>query len=352
MRRLLVDFARVGDLVMVTPILRHLARDGEVELLARAWAAPLLAGQPGLAAVHVLAKPYRGLAGLGRLLFGANHRRIEGALRARGFDELVVFKGEHPAIRAWIESWRGAVPVRTITRKGEGAPRHVVDANLRALESGGFPVADFDPLPRLAVAPAALAAARARLRPLGERVVALQAGSSLTHSWWRKQPNLKGLAAAQWAGLIARLSDARQADAFVLHGSAPEGREAGAIRAALRPDLRARVHDWTGRVPLAELPAVLAASYATISVDTGPAHIAAAVGCPLLVLFGPTDPAVFQPRGAGAVELLLGSAPCQFCHGSRLFKTCRSNVCLNTLSTEVLGAAWDRLQARVAAQIS
>jgi ADP-heptose:LPS heptosyltransferase len=103
------------------------------------------------------------------------------------------------------------------------------------------------------------------------------------------------------------------------------------------------VHDWTGQVPLTQLPAVLAASHATVSVDTGPAHIAAAVGCPLLVFFGPTDPAVFAPRGPGRVEVLLGSAPCQFCHGSKLFKRCRANICLSTMTTETVIAGWQRL---------
>ena len=102
-------------------------------------------------------------------------------------------------------------------------------------------------------------------------------------------------------------------------------------------------------MPLGELRAVLAASHAVLSVDTGPAHIAAAVGTPLLVVFGPTDPAVFQPRGPGVVELLLGKAPCQFCHETPVFKTCRANICLSTLSVGQLVEAYGRLMARAEA---
>lgn len=342
MRRLLVFFARVGDLVMFTPVIRQLARDGELDLLVRPWGRPLLDGQPGIAAIHTLGNPNR--SGLwSRLLDGNERGRLEPILAARRYDEIITFKGETGAVQQWIRRWGGEATRRFVSRAGIGAPRHQVDANRNALEFGGFSTADYDPAPRLMVSEQRLAAARTRVGALGRRVIALQAGSSLTHRWLRKQPNLKGLTPAQWSTFIARLLSEDHIDAVVLHGSAPEGREARAIRAATPPNWRERVHDWTGQVPLGELPAVLAASHATVSVDTGPAHIAAAVACPLLVLFGPTDPAVFAPRGAGRVEVLLGSAPCQFCHGSRLFKTCRANICLSTMTTETLLAGWHRL---------
>lgn len=342
MRRLLVFFARVGDLVMFTPVIRQLARDGELDVLVRPWGRPLLSGQPGVSTIHTLSNPNRN--GLwSRLLDGNERGKLEPVLAARQYDEIITFKGETKEVQQWISRWGAQATRRFVSRALPDAPRHQVDANRNALEFGGFSTADFDPAPRLVVSDQHLAAARTRVGALGTRVIALQAGSSLTHRWLRKQPNLKGLTPQQWSAFLARLFSDHHIDAAVLHGSAPEGREARAIRAALDPRWHARVHDWTGQVPLGELPAILAASQATVSVDTGPAHIAAAVGCPLLVLFGPTDPAVFAPRGPGRVEVLLGSAPCQFCHGKKLFKTCRANICLTTMTTETLLAGWKRL---------
>jgi ADP-heptose:LPS heptosyltransferase len=98
-------------------------------------------------------------------------------------------------------------------------------------------------------------------------------------------------------------------------------------------------------VPLGDLPALLAACRACVSVDTGPAHIAAAVGCPLLTIFGPSDPARFAPRGPGRSALLVGSAPCQFCLGTPRFRTCRANVCLTGVSDLALRQAFDGLVA-------
>jgi heptosyltransferase-2/heptosyltransferase-3 len=342
MRRLLVYFARVGDLVIFTPVIRHLARDADVDLLVRPWGIPLLTGQPHVGAIHTMSNPNRGGI-LSLLLDSTERQRLATALHACHYDEIITFKGENPAILSWIESWRGNAALRFISRTIPGAPRHNVDANSHALAFGGYDITDYDPLPRLAVSEEQRTKASARLAPLGKRVIAAQAGSSLTHRWFRKQPNLKGLTPQQWSEFIKHVFTHDHADAVVLHGSAPERREAQAIIQAVAPQWRDQVHDWTGQVPLSELPSILAASSATVSVDTGPAHIAAAVGCPLLVIFGPTDPALFAPRGPGSIEVVVGKAPCQFCHGTKQFKRCRANICLNTLAPTLLTSAFDRL---------
>lgn len=334
-------FARVGDLVMLTPVLRALAAQGPVELCARPWAAGLLAHEPWLQAVHSIAAPNRA-AWQDRLLGGERHR-LGRALAGRGFARVVITDREHKHIVRWIDAWRGQAQVQTLPLSRQGDGLHLVDANIGAAEAAGIAVADR--APRLSLPPARVEAARARLAPLGARVLAVQAGSSLTHRWFRRQPNLKGLTPGQWSRLLAHILGSGQADAAILLGSAPEGREARAIRAALPAGMLHRVHDWTGVVGLADLPAVLAGCSAIVSVDTGPAHIAAAVGTPLLAVFGPSDPKRFLPRGPGRIELLLGSAPCQFCLGTPRFRTCRANVCLSTLGEEALVAAWDRLLA-------
>ena len=174
-------------------------------------------------------------------------------------------------------------------------------------------------------------------------------GSQRTHAVWPlvPRPHLKALTEDQWAALVGRLLAEDHADAVVFHGSP---RENGAVRKVLEKlpaPARARCHDFT-EVGLAILPAVLAELRALLSVDTGPAHIAAAVECPLLVFFGPTDPAVFAPRGTGAIEVLVGSAPCQFCHETPQYGICRDNICLNELTDEYLWAAWLRLLDRCA----
>jgi ADP-heptose:LPS heptosyltransferase len=339
MPTLVCYFARVGDLVMFTPILRALAAQGPLELCARPWARPLLAAEPYLAAIHTIAKPDP--PWWQELLAGSPRRALTATLAARGFDRIVILDRETPGIAAWIRSFAGAIPITVLPHVSQGTGGHLVDANIAAAEAAGIPVPDR--APTLTVPEALRLAAGRRVAALGRRVVAIQAGSSLTHRWLRRQPNLKGLTPRQWATFLGRLLGGDQADAVVLLGSAPEGREARAIQAALDPALRARAHDLTGAVPLGELPAVLAACHACISVDTGPAHIAAAVGCPLLAIFGPSDPVRFLPRGPGRIAVVSGSAPCRPCLGTRAFKTCRANICLTTLPETALASGWAEL---------
>lgn len=342
--RLVVFFARVGDLVMLVPLLRHLASQGGVELLARPWAAALLADQPWLGAIHTLERP--NLPGWQDVLLGGPRRRLGQRLAARRFKEVLVFTGEKPLVRQWAAAWCGSAPIRELPIDGKASgSRHMVDVYRRAAAATGLDGADFPAVPTLDVAPDRLAAARTRLTTIGSRVLAVQAGSSLTHRWIRKQPNLKGLAPGQWGRWFARLLAADRIDGVVLLGSRQERREAQAIIAATEAPHRPRIHDWTGAVGLGELPALFAACHACASVDTGPGHIAAAVGCPLISIFGPTDPAVFLPRGPGRIELLLGKAPCQFCHWTPLFKTCQDNVCLSRMPDAELDGAWERLMS-------
>jgi predicted lipopolysaccharide heptosyltransferase III len=53
-----------------------------------------------------------------------------------------------------------------------------------------------------------------------------------------------------------------------------------------------------GKTRLSQLPVLMKRSHLLIANDGGPMHMAAAVGCPVVGLFGPTDPAVWGPRGS------------------------------------------------------
>lgn len=57
----------------------------------------------------------------------------------------------------------------------------------------------------------------------------------------------------------------------------------------------ARFSNMTGQTALAELPALLATARVVVGNDSGPLHLAAAMGIPTLALFGPTDPARYRP---------------------------------------------------------
>jgi heptosyltransferase-2/heptosyltransferase-3 len=70
----------------------------------------------------------------------------------------------------------------------------------------------------------------------------------------------------------------------------------------------ARTYNAADDLPIPRLVALLARGAGLITVDSGPAHAAAAVGCPLVVLFGKALPSLYRPWGtAGAdVKVLCG----------------------------------------------
>lgn len=117
-------------------------------------------------------------------------------------------------------------------------------------------------------------------------------------------------------------------------------------------DLTARVAgddavDLGGTTDLAELAGVLAGADAVVVGNTGPAHLAAAVGTPVVSLFAPTVPAVrWRPWGV-AHELLHVDVPCAGCRA----RDCPvpGHPCLDAVPVGAVADAVDRLTADAAA---
>ncbi len=135
------------------------------------------------------------------------------------------------------------------------------------------------------------------------------------------------------AGLIA---DGR---AVIFIGGDAERDEIAALLSPMkRPAINA-----AGRLTLRESLSLLQRAALCICNDSGPMHIAAAVGTPVIALFGPTDPRKVGPYGAGHVVIQKGS-DCSACSRHRCV---RDNACMTAISVEevqkVVMARWDDL---------
>lgn len=151
---------------------------------------------------------------------------------------------------------------------------------LRALEvvslAGAAPVT-LDP--RVHVSEAERAAVRERLGIPGRhgptgRLVALHPGATDPRRRWSPDR----FAAVARARLEA-------GDDVVLVGDPSDVPAAAAIVGALPPELGGRLHDLTDVLPLGDLPAVLAAADVMVGNDSGPRHLAVAVGTPTVGVF-------------------------------------------------------------------
>ncbi len=103
--------------------------------------------------------------------------------------------------------------------------------------------------------------------------------------------------------------------------------------------------DLGGRTSLTELAGVLAGAAAVVCGNTGAAHLAAAVGTPVVSIYAPTVPAV-RWRPWGVPHVLLGNQQIA-CAGCRA-RTCpvAGHPCVDTLAPEDVADALERLLGR------
>jgi len=117
----------------------------------------------------------------------------------------------------------------------------------------------------------------------------------------------------------------------------------GDVESAATIIARAPAVSLVGRDRPALLPALLSELDVLVSGDTGVAHLAAALGTPVITLFGPTDPRLSAPRGRVAV--LTHFAPCAPC----FYRTCPiEHPCLRDISAAAVYAQ-TRMALRAAA---
>jgi lipopolysaccharide heptosyltransferase II len=120
---------------------------------------------------------------------------------------------------------------------------------------------------------------------------------------------------------FVRLAQMLLADgmAIVLVGAASEAKLAAEIEAACRSavvetNVSSRFLSLVGHTSVLELVALLEHVDVLISGDSGPLHIAAALGTPVVGIYGPTDPLVNGPRANGPAIVLRHDLPCSPCY--------------------------------------
>ncbi|HWS86874.1 MAG TPA: lipopolysaccharide heptosyltransferase II [Pyrinomonadaceae bacterium] len=304
----------VGDAVMTAPALRELRRllpRARVTLATRPWAEGIFAGADFIDDFLVTSKaPGRPAA-----LF-----REAREWRARRFDLAVLFPNSFaPALvaalarvplrvgyatqgRAPLLTHRVGVPVWRGHRHEVFYYLHLV-AELERQLYGTSTVETREPQTQLRVSDARLREAESLLLESGARpgrpLVALCPGS--TNSRAKRWP-------AERFAAVAELLAERTGSEIVLVGAAEELE----ISEEVARRMRARPVVLTGKTDLALTAAVLKASDLLVTNDTGPAHVAAAVGCPVVVIFGPTNPDTTRPYSTTAevVRRPPDCAPC------------------------------------------
>jgi lipopolysaccharide heptosyltransferase II len=247
--------------------------------------------------------------------------RLAGARRVLGFD------------RAHLRE-----PLARWAYDDVAAPRgpHVVDKALALADAAGAPAAA--PVFTL-VPPAAAREVVTRVRAsLGigpsQPFAVINPGAAWPNKRWP---------AERFGALAAEIHRRHGWRSIVVYGPGEDALAAGAVAAAQGPaGGAAELAPATG---LGELLALLAAASLVVSGDTGPLHLAAALGRPVVGLYGPTDPARNGPWDAADVTVSR-AARCHCPHQRR----CRAaRWCLDDVTVAEVAAAVDR---RLAAAVA
>ncbi len=318
---LVVRFGALGDMVLLTPLLDALhRRHGQpcTVLGSGPWLAPLFAHHPDVGEVLRLSsrkRPYW-LDRSQQRLVAWLHAKPPGPVHV--CDDYAIDKIRWLLARAGVPSGHCVFAnPDCLLREGE----HWIDRWQRfaamtppAFRDVARPLAPeaMSSAPKLVVTAADRADLAAWLSRRGladAPLVLLQPGNKRTLKRGRagQLGDDKRWPPGNWTGLIHALLDAHPDVRIVLCGAPAE---AAMLRAIARAANTASVHAAGDELPLRRLLALCERAAAMISIDTGPAQAAAALGCPLIVLYGAQPSSLWLPRSpAGNAVVALGGLP-------------------------------------------
>ena len=340
-RPLVVRFGALGDMVLLTPLLALLRQRYGVApdvLSAGAWTPPLYADHPDVHQMLLLGSRKRPYWSDPRQWRAVTQLRATGPRPVYVCDELATA----PLARLLARAGFAADDLLWVGAHRECARPHWVDRWLAfgALDAPRWPgaaQAAVAAAPRLLVSAAAAADCAAWLtaRGFGARPLSLlHAGNKRTLKRGGARGRLgdsKAWPDAHWLALLQAMHARVPEAVILLTGTLPEQPW---LRRLAHASGLAAAQAIGDDLPLPRLLALQARATGMISVDTGPAHSAAALGCPLLVLYGAASAAAWLPRSAqGSPVLWRGGADAG---RQRLLET----------SVEEAIAAWQALPLR------
>jgi heptosyltransferase-2 len=285
----------VGDAIMALPALQAVRKrfpQAEIAILALPYVADIYRGQG-------VADELIGYDRQGQHAGIQGKEQLAAELKAKNFAAALLLQNAFDA--AWI-AWRAGIPERIgydrdargllltnairVPRAGE-IPAHETFYYLELVKRAGW----IDALPdvseiSLLVTDQQSLRAEEKLQSFGARRgavrVAVGAGASYgSAKCWPPE---------RFAVAINRLLSERKAE-IILFGTPAEA----AVSAAIQAGLDQTALDLTGKTEIAELPALLSRCTVFLGNDSGAMHVAAAMGLPVVAVFGPTDPCGTAP---------------------------------------------------------
>jgi heptosyltransferase-1 len=183
---------------------------------------------------------------------------------------------------------------RMIPRKVGECPPHSVVNQARLLELIGIQASRVPPYPEIHIDDASLSTSVLEARAVRPKIV-LHIGAGNRFRDWGK---------GNFAALLGRLEGVT----VFLVGEGERERERAKGFAGMR-----HVRDWTGRLSIRDMLALVADSQVFVGADSGPLHVAALTPTPIVAFYGPNIPAISGPWRRENVTILERDLECRPC---------------------------------------
>jgi ADP-heptose:LPS heptosyltransferase len=301
---LLIKPGAVGDLLQLTPVLRALKKNSPSPRIT------LIVGTPSTATL------FRNDPNVDEVIVFDRSRTpflpLWNELRGKRFDLVLNFQRSN--LRAWFLA-SAAFPCRVLVyHKARARTVHAAENYIETLAPLGIPSTDIGLTLSLDEESRSFARELFRSHGLGNLpVVALNPGATHAVNRWP---------ASLFAVLADRIQSELSAAAVVIGG--PDDL---ALAGEIVERSRSKPLSLAGTTSLLQLGAVLEQCAALVSGDTGPMHMATAVGTPVIALFGAADPARTGPVGSGHRVIRADAVGCV---------PCRSRACSNRTRLECM----------------
>jgi predicted lipopolysaccharide heptosyltransferase III len=337
---LLLQLKRIGDLILTTPAvaaLRETFPEAQLTLVASNECADLLPAIANVETFFIARRSPRDLALFISIALGTFDYCIDFTRNDRSA-LLALLSGAHRRVVSYRVREQAKTRARAYTDFVGIRMRdmHTIDYHLALLEPLGAHNASA--APRLNLPKAAYEKANALRHHHGmhNEYVLLHAGSARREKLWEP---------TRWAEVIDHLAHNHAVDIALTSGGSPE--EQTHI-AAIQRHTHKQIVDLSGKTDLLTLAALIGQARLLVTVDSAPMHLAAATGTPQVILFGPTNPFHWRPRGTSAVILQGNSAS-----PVTEFLPLRPRVSMSEISTQaVIGAMESLLSVHATVQQS
>ncbi len=314
---LVVRIGALGDTLMSTPVVTALRKrypTAHIDFLSSATAAPLLHGHPAIDRLLSLHRP--------NLPFGLSleKHRLANLLRTTKYDLTILL--ESALQHHYLLARAGLRNIRSFNQTPFDPKQHSIINNLRAAGFHRWEHCSQDM--ELFLSEREQETSRKLLSTVSRPWIGIHAGYGTTRRKKHQDRRLKGWRVDNFAELGSRLIE--QGLNLILTGSRKDQTTAKAISARLPRD---RFLLLAGRTDIRELASIIQQTDLFISVDSGAAHMAAALGTPLVLLWGPAILEQTCPASTTTqIRVVRHPVFCAPCYGTPSMKTCRRNICM------------------------